>query len=78
MFDNTPSTENFPNLYPHGALNQAKTVIFILRLLYCVAHTALTFSVFQDGTQIQAYVAECCGQIVGVSVIRQEEVIMTS
>ena len=26
MFDNNPSTENFPNLYPHGVLNQANTV----------------------------------------------------
>ena len=26
MFDNIPSTENFPNLCPHGALNQANTV----------------------------------------------------
>ena len=27
MFDNTPSTEKFFNLYPHGALNQANTVL---------------------------------------------------
>ena len=26
MFDNTPSTENFPNLYQHSALNQVNTV----------------------------------------------------
>ena len=26
MFDNTSSTENFTNLYPHRALNQANTV----------------------------------------------------
>ena len=26
MFDKTPSTENFPNLYQQGALNQANTV----------------------------------------------------
>ena len=27
MFDKTPATEKFPNLHPHGALNQANTVI---------------------------------------------------
>ena len=26
MFDKTPATEKFPNLHPHGALNQANTV----------------------------------------------------
>ena len=26
MFDNIPSTENFPNLYPHRAVNLANTV----------------------------------------------------
>ena len=33
MFDNTPSTENFPNLYPHHALIRANTVIIFLDFL---------------------------------------------
>ena len=40
MFDNTPSTENFPNLYPHRALNRVNTVyivyIYILLVILLV------------------------------------------
>ena len=28
----------------------------------------------QDGTEIQAFIAECAGKIVGVSIVRREEV----
>jgi hypothetical protein len=34
----------------------------------------ITEIIFQDGTEIQAFVAECQGQIVGLSIIRREEV----
>lgn len=35
------------------------------------------YFIFQkDGTEIQAFVAECQGQIVGLSVIRREEVMI--
>jgi len=31
-------------------------------------------SYLQDGTEIKAFVAQCQGQIVGVAVVRREEV----
>ena len=34
----------------------------------------ISFHLSQDGTPIQAYVAECQSQVVGVCVFRQEEV----
>ena len=33
MFGNTPSTENFPNLYLHRALNRANAAIIFLDFL---------------------------------------------
>ena len=32
------------------------------------------FPNFKDGTEIKCYVAECLDQVIGVSVLRQEEV----
>ena len=40
MIANIPSTENFPNLYPHRALNQANTVFgaasLFIQFLYLI------------------------------------------
>lgn len=46
--------------------------------MFCIHGSFLyCYFIFQkDGTEIQAFVAECQGQIVGLSVIRREEVII--
>ena len=52
MFDNTPSTKKFPNLYPHGALNQANTVTMLF-LELSLSFVVWTFVIFENNFEIK-------------------------
>lgn len=50
----------------------------LVEIMFCIFGLFVyCYFIFQkDGTEIQAFVAECQGQIVGLSVIRREEVMI--
>ena len=64
-----------PSIYSWSQSVKVGTHIGPMHLIICKEKNVQSCTIlFQDGLPIQAFVADCGGQVVGVAILRKEEV----